>query len=196
MYSNEKSSAIKTAIETWFESTDLDEEENLKKLEDVVYCNDRSVVDMTTNGWSKDGDPFKTMEYSSTIRMTNRTPDLSCRGEVNNRDRFTYKDIVNGNGLLKWPVGLLSVDEILLAGGSNPGSNSDFYLYTGAAYWALSPNSFFIDGTDIIFIADSGGLGHNYGINKRGVRPVISLSSSVLPNLSGTGSETDPYVVN
>ena len=56
------------------------------------------------------------MYYSSETRRSNGTPDLSCSGETNNRDRFTYKDTVNGNGLLNWPVGLLTTDEIMLAG--------------------------------------------------------------------------------
>ena len=195
MYSNEKPSTMKTTIENWFESTNLDEEENLSKLEDVVYCNDRSVADMTTIGWSKDGDASKLIYYSSNARRESGTPDLSCNSASNNRDRFTYKDTVNGNGLLNWPVGLLTADEIMLAGGQNS-SNSDYYLYTGQAYWALSPIIFSGDNSHSFHVYGNGDLSNNFTFNLSGVRPVISLSSSVLPNLFGTGSETDPYVVN
>ena len=194
MNNNEKSSTIKATIESWFESTDLDDEENLKKLEDIVYCDDRSVTD-TNHGWCKDGEGTLLMRYSTFTRRENGTPNLSCRQTIGNRDRFTYKDIVNGNGLLNWPVGLLSADEIMLAGGQNS-SNSDYYLYTGQRYWALSPIMFSGDNSHSFHVHGDGVLSNNFTFNLSGVRPVNSLSSSVLPNLSGIGTETDPYVVN
>ena len=191
MYSNERPSTIKTNIETWFEGTELDEEENLSKLEDVVFCNDRSVVD-ANNGWSKDGDASKNMYYSSYTRRSNGTPDLSCRQTEGNRDRFTYEDTTNGNGLLKWPVGLLTADEIMLAGGQNS-SNSDYYLYTGEYYWALSPYGFHHGYACGFRVSSNGTLGYGYVSSAFGVRPVVSLVAGT--EMSGSGTETSPYVV-
>ena len=194
MYSNEKPSKMKTTIEDWFESTDLDEEENLSKLEDVVYCNDRSVADMTTNGWSKDGDASKYMYYSSNTRRGSGTPDLSCNSASNNRDRFTYKDTVNGNGLLNWPVGLLTADEIMLAGGQSS-NNSDYYLYTGQYYWALSPCGFSNDSA-FGFGVSAGGSLHNHSVGSAGgVRPVVSLATGTTFASGGAGTVNNPYVV-
>jgi len=191
MYSNEQPSTIKATLETWFESTDLDEEENLSKLEDVVYCNDRSVTN-TNNGWSKDGDASKTMHYSSYTRRSNGTPDLSCNSALNNRDRFTYKDTVNGNGLLKWPVGLLTSDEIILAGGQNS-SNSDYYLYTGQTYRAFSPC--FFNGTDAVEfdVTVFGHLSSDVVYASSGVRPVVSLAAGT--EITGLGTANSPFEV-
>ena len=114
------------------------------------------------------------MYYSSYTRRSNGTPDLSCSNNGDNRDRFTYKDTVNGNGLLNWPVGLLTADEIMLAGGQNS-SNSDYYLYTGQYYWALSPYTFNNKIAIGFYVNTSGNL-NNYNVNNtNGVRPVFSL---------------------
>ena len=194
MYSNEKPSTMKTTIEDWFESTDLDEEENLSKLEDAVYCNDRSVADMTTNGWSKDGDASKYMYYSSYTRRESGTPDLSCNSASNNRDRFTYKDTVNGNGLLNWPVGLLTADEMMLAGGQSS-DNSDYYLYTGEWYWALSPSNFTRDFAAGFNVYSSGILNGSSVDITYGVRPVVSLATGTTFASGGAGTVNNPYVV-
>ena len=44
-------------------------------------------------------------------------------------------------GLLTYPVALLTVDEIMLAGGSKY-INTSYYLYTNHHWWALSPSHF------------------------------------------------------
>ena len=54
-------------------------------------------------------------------------------------DAFTVNDTSKGNGALTYPVGLLSTDEIVLAGGWND-SNSGYYLYSGQYWWASSPS--------------------------------------------------------
>ena len=165
--------------------------ENLSKLEDVVYCNDRSVQNGNYGGWSKDEDASNFIYYSSYIRMMNGTPNLNCNTLNNNRDRFTYKDTLNGNGLLKWPVGLLTADEIILAGGQRL-NNSDYYLNTGQTYWALSPSYFNIYLSYGFRVSSSGFLGDYIVSETYEVRPVVTLASNV--EITGLGTVDSPYI--
>ena len=192
MHKNEQPSTIKTTIENWFETSNLNTSENLKKIEDTVYCNDRSVAD-TNNGWSKDGNATNWMYYSSYPRQNHGTPDLSCRQTPGNRDRFTYKDTVDGNGLLKYPVGLLTADEINLAGGIDSISNSDYYLNTGEEYWSFSPSFSQGDLAFDFYVYIDGALDGTFVEETYGIRPVVSLASGI--ELTGLGTVESPFEV-
>ena len=103
-------------------------------------------------------------------------------------DAFTVSDTTNGNGALTYPVGLLSTDEIVLAGGWYD-ANSGYYLYSGQDWWASS-SVYFFDDTTYVSSGDSGLLVYlDYG-----VRPVFNLKAEVLAQGSGTAS--DPYRIS
>jgi len=115
---------------------------------------------------------------------------------LNTDDKFTI-DSKNGNGALKFSVGLITADEVVLARFNTNYSNSSNYqdntnyLCLNSYYRALSPMA----------ISDFGhatiGYVHNNGYiyyANDGVRPVISLKSGTTATESGTA--TDPYVVN
>ena len=106
-------------------------------------------------------------------------------------DRFTVDDEVIGNGDLTYPIGLITVDEAHLAGGSN--HNSGYYLYTGYNYWTMTPGGFH-NSTIVLEVFASGST--HYGDNgdsSRGVKPVINLKPNSLA--SGDGTATNPYRV-
>ena len=103
-------------------------------------------------------------------------------------------DTTNGNGALTYPVGLLSTDEIVLAGGWSA-SNSGYYLYSGQYWCASSPLNF--DG-EIAFVrlVDSDGNANNaYVANfvflDYGVRPVFNLKAEAIKY--GDGTASNPY---
>jgi len=195
VYHNEQSSKIKTEIETWFENTDLVKEENLKKIEDAIYCNDRSLENFMASGWDKDGDSRNPLRHTSSARRDSGVPDLNCRNRNDNRDRFTYHDTINGNGLLKWPVGLITLDETMLAGGQNV-NNSNYYLNTGEYYWMMTPFYFPGDWASAFCIKDAGYVSGSSGVpSSFGIRPVIALKSGVTFKNGTTGTEVNPYVV-
>jgi len=126
---NTNNSTIKTAIDNWYANNMT---EYTPYLEDTVWCNDRSIY---SGGWTKDGDATGYLYYSPYNRASNlRKPDLSCS---NINDSFTVSE-TNGNGKLKYPISLLTADEIMLAGGRLYSSNSKYYLYTNEYWWALS----------------------------------------------------------
>ena len=94
------------------------------------------------------------------------------------------------------PVGLITADEVNMAGGMTSMVNSLYYLYTGTTYWTMSPsrfNSWF--SANELYVTSTGSLNGNPSTsNWYGVRPVINLSSEVLYS-SGSGTETDPYKI-
>ena len=122
------------------------------------------------------------------------SPVLTCSQQ---NDRFTVNDTTKGNGALAYPVGLITVDELEMAGThiyGNDITNKNIYLYTGTYYWTMSPYSYDSYLNAIGFnMYEYGMLGANNLYNSAGVRPVISLKSSVI--LTGTGTMDDPYVV-
>ena len=124
---------------------------------------------------------------------TNKSPVLTCNQK---NDAFTVSDITNGNGALTYPVGLVTADEVEMAGTNWDSSNSSFYLYTGQQYWTMSPFNFLgTMGTLAydFFVQSNGRINISVVNNTLGVRPVFSLKSDV--TLSGSGTQSDPWVV-
>ena len=108
-------------------------------------------------------------------------------------DAFTVSDTTKGNGALTYPVGLLSTDEIVLAGGWSA-SNSGYYLYSGQYWWASSPYNFRSDAY-VRDVGSDGNANDNYYVDHSiGVRPVFNLKAEVLAQ--GTGTASDPYRIS
>ncbi len=169
-------SKIKGVIDTWYQTNMTD---YTKKLEDTIWCNDRSENIVGTNVF-----------YGAYNRVyTTKKPSLEC---VNDVDKFTVKS-KNGNGLLTYPVALLTADEVMLAGGINA-SNDNYYLYTNQDWWTLSPCAY--DGYSYVFYNDSNGtLKELFVTDIYGVRPSVSLAPETKIT-SGDGTMNSPFVVD
>ena len=174
--SNATSSTIKTKVDTWYKNNMTS---YTSKLEDIVFCNDRNY---STN------DSGLTFEVTNRM-YTNMQPTLKCQTA---KDKFTV-NTSNGNGRLTYPVGLITADEIMYAGGKAK-SNSSFYLYTGQEFWAMSP-CYFSYTMPVEISVDSDGylLGSTSVSTSAGVRPVISLKSGA--TVTGSGTASSPFVV-
>ena len=211
---NVTDSKIKTIIESWFQTNLTNELDSTKTdyrkyIEDTVYCNDRSFdtentyyAVFSTTGWNpNNGNLVELLYYGAANTMNNNrwysannAPVLTCPNET---DRFTVSSSV---AHLNYPVGLLLVDEYVLAGmagKSTNGDNSNFYLYTGStsntAAWVMSPrhyNDWYALGIVVRDFFDYGKVDVPYGI-----RPVISLKMGVEFTSTGDGTPTNPYVV-
>ena len=106
-------------------------------------------------------------------------------------DAFTVSDTTNGNGALTYPVGLLSTDEIVLAGGLDA-SNRGYYLCSGKTWWASSPSNFYGYNAGVHLVDSNGYAIGYYNVDiTYGVRPVFNLKAEVLAQ--GTGTASDPY---
>ena len=183
-FTNKNNSTIKGVIDTWYQN-------NLSSysgyLADEVFCNDRTLTSTSTYSSSNNFD------YAGWERLyTNETPQLTCPNLA--RDGFTTTTSSIGNKALTYPIGLITADEVSLAGGFWGTNNSSNYLYTGQWYWALSAGDWG-SGYAYGFAVDSLGGLYSGGVGTSdGVRPVVSLRTSTLVT-SGTGTETDPYVI-
>ena len=176
-------STIKKTIDTWYETNMTS---YTSQLEDTVFCNDRS--------YTKDGSNLYFGAYNRLV--SNKTPTLKCQ---NARDKFTTETI-NGNGALKYPVGLITADEMAYAGGkywsSSADENGSFYLYTGQYYWSLSPFYFAVSNVYEFVLASVGLLSGNdvNGVGRgNGVRPSVSLQPGI--EVRGSGTAADPFVI-
>ena len=188
-----QSSDIKTFLDNWYANyTDLNKTGT--QITDQIYCNDRtaSISSSGTAGeissWASTG---TTYYYGAGLRLfgdsSKLSPSLIC---TNASDKFTTTT-AKGNGKLSYPVGLITADEVNMAGGGN----TSYYLYTGAYYWAGSPYGF-LGGTgpEEFFVYDDGSTFDDVVNNHNGARPVVSLSSE--SKLLGSGTYNDVYRVN
>ena len=167
-------STIKGALDSWY-ATNI----SGKGLDDKVvntpgFCNDRNTA--TGSNWISSGTTFY---YAARDRLqTNKKPILDCN---DNSDLYTTK------------VGLVTADEVAIAGGVYGSSNNSYYLYTGDSYWTMSPHNF-SGSFAYAFVVDNVGYLDNASVNATiGVRPVINIASNV--TITGSGTISDPYVV-
>ena len=131
-------STILTVLNTWYSS-------NLASYASSIdgnagFCGDRTPYTNTSGTASGGGTGTTTTYYGGYIRLiTNKTPTYDCPSE----DLYTTSGSSNGNKSLTYPIGLISADEVAYAGGIYVTANSSYYLYTGSAYWTMSPYTFY-----------------------------------------------------
>lgn len=179
---NTNNSTIKTKIDNWFAGTSLKNDSNVV---DNIFCNDRS----TSSSWSSR--PSSNLLYNGHIRnLSYSNASLWCENKL---DKFTTSSTL-GNGSLTYPVGLITIDEVAMAGGHFVTDNRNYYLYTGTFYYTMTPNFFRSTGTAFVFIVNNTGKFPNSSIGSTAyIRPVINLNGNV--KLSGTGTYDNVYEV-
>ena len=208
---NNARSNIKTYIEdTWYTSANGISAYTSILEASAGYCNDRTAYsDAITSTGLETIPPYRTSSSGQTMyfgaygRNMNsaKTPSLNCpRSTVD-----LYRYVANSTGLsneLKYPVALLTADEASFAGsGSTTATNGSAYnrksyLYSGSYFWLLSPYYRNSSGLAEGFILNSiGYLIYGNVDGAYGVRPAISLKSGTTAT-SGSGTATDPWVVN
>ena len=191
-------STIKTYLDNWYANyTNLNATGT--KITDQIYCNDRTastsnVAYSTTNyttltSWNTAGSYY----YGAYGRIANdNNPMLTCAVDS---DRFTVNKINGkGNSALTYPIGLITADEVAMAGINGNESNTSYYLHTGDNYWAGSPGVY----NSALFasefrVRDGDCLFYGRVIVRFGVRGVVSLSSE--SKLLGSGTYDDVYTV-
>ena len=183
-------STIKEVLDTWYQNNLISV---VNKIDgNAGFCGDRepSTSSSTSNGIGGIG--TTTTYYGAYIRLiTNKVPTFECQ---NDSDLYTTIGSSQGNEALQFPIGLISIDEVAYAGGVYNKTNQSYYLYTGQMYWTMSP--YFFDGGSWVFRLNSDGeLYYIWAYSLNGIRPVINLKSNVTIS-SGTGTQTDPYIIN
>ena len=191
---NENNSVVKTYIDKWYKENLLSYTRYLSTS--AVYCNDRELASGQTYSTTND------FNYASYERIvTNMQPSYNC---TNTSDAFSVN---NTSAKLTYPLGLMTVDEIVYAGGKNPESttwyyyNSDKQSSTGSYdWWLISPytssrgwhvQNSYLNG----YNKNANGIPYLKTINDTdSVRPVISIKGDSLWK-SGDGSASNPYEI-
>ena len=191
-HANTNNSTILTNLETWYTN-------NLKTYEsvidDTVWCNDKTnVTDTSYDPWRMTpnglGYAKNVTYYGAAQRLVGTSgsaggtgPSLKCNGELSK---------INSK------VGLITADELALAGYAYGLQNSTTYLQENATdtyWWSLSPNYFNGGGAYVwIVYGSSGYFGNNIVDGSNGVRPSISLKSTT--NVTGEGTSSTPYIIS
>ena len=166
-------STIKTYLDNWY-TTYFNENIGTPRFIKTTFCNDRN----TSSTWASTVDGLTYDPYTR-LSVETPTPTFECN----------TADVVTNN------LGLITADEIVLAGGKLYENNSTFYLNNNMAYWAGSSYEFSDNGSNVFVLNPFYGLS-NGGVNYRnvGARGVVSLSSDT--KLLGSGTYNDVYVVS
>ena len=181
-HTNTTSSVVKKELEQWYKENLLDNYSTY--LADAGFCGDRSI-------YSGLGYSSQVTTYAPSNRVTNTyQPQFAC---PQSNDLYTTSSSSKGNKKLFYPIGLITADEIMYAGGGMS-SNTTYYLYTGSYYWTISPVSFGGTYTYVDRVAAGGYLSGDRVTNSYGIRPVINLESDVTIT-GGNGSSDEPYVI-
>ena len=194
-----KSNAMEQ-LETWY-TVNLTDYASFIDI-NAGFCNDRSINNGNITWWNLDtkkGYGKLLTAYSSFSRILDtsgnfsptQTPTFEC---VNENDLFTESVATKGNKALTYPIGLITADEVVYAGGFGGSNNVSFYLYNGQNYWTMTPYSLWSNENAAVFITGDRGLGCFSVQMDFGLRPVINLKADV--TITGSGTQNDPYVVS
>lgn len=193
---NKTNSTIKSRVDAWYEQNILGRTFS-NYLEDTVWCNDRKLLNDKT--WFINNAPlnFPFLEYNAINYEASPTDGYKC---FNVNDSFTV-DLKNGNGALKYPIGLLTSNEVTFAGSGIFKSNASFYLQIGVSWFTMTPWHVKYFSSRNVLEAKSLALyawgylvdySNNVG---SGIRPSVSLKNDVLYS-SGDGTGDNPYVIS
>lgn len=190
-HKNNTSSNIKNILEEWYKNNILTDAEINSLVADTIYCNDRMISDISSidefNNTSLGYAQNETL-YASTSRIKFATPSYEC---IQSNDRFTTQS-TNGNGKLKYPVGLITIDEVMYAG-ANKEDESSFYLNYDTNYWTMSPYGFVNTEAKMYVVTKEGKINASNVMTQNSVIPVISLKENI--KVTGSGTSSNPYII-
>ena len=176
-------STIKRVLDEWYQNNLVEYKDNIDI--NTGFCNDRTLYSGTGIGTDA-------TDYASSGRLiVNKAPTFECASDS---DLFTVSGSNKGNGALDYPIGLITADEVVYAGGVHGVTNSNYYLYVNHTYWTMTP-TYYVGGTGVYCVySDGSGSAPTVNVNN-GVRPVINLRADVTIS-SGDGTASNPFVIS
>ena len=190
---NTNNSTIKEVIDRWYASNMTSYAKYLS--ETAIYCSDREVGEGT---YTATGLKFYYAPY--TRIDTNKAATYGCTAT---EDKFTV-DSAAGNGKLTYPIALMTVDELVFAGGAYRESALTWYYYNSVkgsstgkiSWWLMSPYDWGANSSVFrTYGSDSPGFLYARRVDDTlGVRPVISIKGNNLWK-SGDGTASSPYEI-
>ena len=161
-------SNMKNYLDSWYGN-------NLSKYDEYIalsnYCNDTT---SSNNG---------RINYGSYNRnFTQNIPSNGC--DVTDK---SYGGIYNQK------IGLITMDEVSMAGGSSKQINNSYYLNDGNDYYTMSP-AFYSNQAWVGIVTRNGKIDATTSNQVKEVRPVINLINST--TITGDGTINNPYIVD
>ena len=191
-HSNVTDSTMKDYLDSWYSSNMTEVDDKISK--GAVFCNNRNKSSKSSGTYTNTGYGITPTMYGyervyNWASQGKLDPTLMC--ETN--DSFSVN---KGNQKLTYPIGLITADEVNMAGGMTYMANSLYYLYTGTTYWTMSPAAFlYLFHSREIDVFSSGLLNYHATSNSSGVRPVINLDTNNI-TFTGSGTMQDPFVIS
>ena len=188
-HGNTTNSPIKTIIDNWYSSNLASYADKISK--EAGFCGDR---ELQSGSWSSTGSHNYAGYGRLVANSSSVNPTFKCS---NSNDLYTTSSSSKGNKKLTNPIGLITADEVIMAGGVYRQTNQSYYLYTNQVYWTMSPYDFIASSSRAyVFYVSSDGILSWHRVNSAapGVRPVINLSADV--KVTGSGTSSDPFVVS
>ena len=195
---NKNNSTIKGVIDTWYSNNLISYTKYIST--EAVYCNDRKAPDYDTSN---------SFDYYVDTRLKAGNPTYDCE---DTKDAFSGS---NSEAKLTYPIGLMTADEVIYAGGKIVTFSTSPYAWyqlnsagdsiTGNTdWWLLSPKDYSLYSSNNYYsyffyvhnisTSEKGYLGGDFVTMRKSVRPVTSLKSCVLWK-SGDGSPEKPYEI-
>lgn len=165
---------------------------------DAIYCNDTEVLGSESGAYFTGLGAFL-MGFDSQRGVT-----LKCKQIDDRYSRYITVGDIGANGFLFYPIGMLTADEMIMAGVGYNGSNNSTYLSTNDPFWTMTPTLYTM-GSEIgqlnMYAYDGGTLAYkaSFSASMSGtndtasIRPVITIRGDSF--IDGDGSESDPFVV-
>jgi hypothetical protein len=141
--------------------------------EDMTVCNDTY---NTVSGYHTYFNAYNRL-------VTQKIPTLTCAA--------TNADF---GGAYTQKVGLITADEVVLAGGMFNADNTSYYLNNGETFFTMTPLEYFNYASYVAAVTTTGSIAGAYPNTQFGIRPVILLNSSV--TVSGEGTIGNPYTID
>lgn len=164
---------ITTFLENWYNN-------NIKNrnLDSYVvehgFCNDSSLR-------TKSGHTY----FGAYDRLDGETIQPSVICPVTN---------IDFGGTYVQKIGLLTADEVALAGAVVEENNYNYYLYNGGSFFTASPAESYGNKAYMMIVTNTGSIGIARTDETYDVRPVINIVSSL--TYEGSGTQTNPYVID
>ncbi len=157
-------------LDNWYKKQIVD-----KGLDKYVitsaYCNDAS--------FTKDNAIYY---FGSLDRVDDHNPSLSC---PSNTSGF--------GGVYERKIGLLTADEVAMAGGAYEVNNHNYYLYNGENFFTMSPSHHEKSKMYILMVNNNGAITSTLTNSNFGIRPTINIDGTIF--VSGNGTINNPYTI-
>ncbi len=207
-------SIVKRVLEDWYRNNIVDKinpntsTSYSNSVSPAIYCNDRTYLAKSITPVFKNNQDHNIYNVDNIKnQVTLRCPGTKNSNGIYTRDdRFNVVDNINGNQLLFYPVGLITAQEVALAGGYltsendlynggyNGMINEGYYMFTKTNYWTMTPYGFDNNVAKIVYVNNEGTMMADSVKKSYDIIPVISLRANVSIS-EGTGTNENPFKV-